>query len=110
MIGGQADVFIEMEQLDPRPVDIRLADQTVEERELRCPGGRNEASAGPGYARGFSGIGRRMQPTSGRESGAPCTVCRHAHRQTVSALLPLDVGLGSRLASDARSDLLPSTH
>ena len=66
MIGGEADVFIEMEQLDPRPVDIRLADQTVEERELRCPGGRNEASLAPrgqGVADHRRGVerGRRRQ-------------------------------------------------
>ena len=66
MIGGEADVFIEMEQLDPRPVDVRLSDQTVEEGELRCPGGRNEASLAPcghGLADHRRGVerGRRRQ-------------------------------------------------
>ena len=41
----QSDVFIKMEQLDPRPVDIGLDHQGIEKFELRCPRGGNHAGA-----------------------------------------------------------------
>ena len=45
MLGGQADVFIEVKQLDGAPVEIRLAHQPIEERNLRRAGGGDDAGA-----------------------------------------------------------------
>jgi hypothetical protein len=71
MRGRQADVLVEVEQLDPRPVDARAPDQVVQEPELRVAGGGDDA----GTALGGDGVGK----------GALCVVggCR-AHRVGVS--------------------------
>ena len=43
MVGGQADVLVEVEHLDARPVDARRARQRVEELELRRAGRSDDA-------------------------------------------------------------------
>ena len=43
MRGGQPDVFIEMKQLDPGPIDIRLLHESVQKFSLRCGRGGDNA-------------------------------------------------------------------
>ena len=54
VIGGDADVLVEMEQLDPRPVDGRARGEAVQEAELRVPRGGD----GPGVPAGLDGLGQ----------------------------------------------------
>ena len=70
MLGGQADVLVEMKQLDARPVDVGAAHQGGEELELRGAGGGDDAGA---PARRDGGAHRRRRAL-GR---------RRAHRHSV---------------------------
>ena len=53
MIGGDADVLVQVEQLDARPVHRRAGGQSGQETELRVPGG------GDDVGENLFGIGRR---------------------------------------------------
>ena len=55
MIGGDADVLVEVEQLDPRPVDRRAGGEAVQEAELRVPRGGDD----PGVSAGLDGTGEQ---------------------------------------------------
>ena len=62
MIGGDADVLVEVEQLDSRPVHARALDEMAQEGELRVAGGGDDAgtpAGGDGFSQDALGVLRR---------------------------------------------------
>ena len=61
MGGRQANVFVQMKNFDPAPIDAGRAGQRIQEFKLRCPSGGDNASTSliaqrpPKRARGMVG-------------------------------------------------------
>src|ERR1035438_470064 len=70
MGGRQADVFVQMKNFHPAPIDVGRSGQRIQEFKLRCPGG--------GYEAGVSLIAER--PPERARGVIGCCLAKRAHR------------------------------